>query len=129
MTSAGGGYKTTRVGALSDSIVHLAIGDSVELQSLGPLHISGKPDGLLVTYYPFTTLADTARLRRVALSFFAALRPKFINGEPPYIALRAVDLRASARTDDSHLRAFGVVIEKRSDSLWYGLNDSSPLKK
>jgi hypothetical protein len=129
MTSAGGGYKTTRTGPLSDSVVYLAIGDSIELQSLGPLHITGKPDGLLVTYYPFVDFADTTRLRRIAVSFFAALRPKFENGEPPFIALRAVDLRAKARTDQSHLRAFGVVLERRSDGLWYGLNETTPLKQ
>src|SRR5689334_18523778 len=63
MTSAGGGYTTTVAGTLSDSIVHLVTGDSLEWQSFGPLRITGKPEGLLVTYHPFVDLADTTRLR------------------------------------------------------------------
>ncbi len=129
MTSDAGGYKTTRTGALSDSIVHLVGGDSVEWQSFGPLRITGKPDGMLVTYHPFVDLADTSRVRVIALSFFTALRPKFANGEPPYIVLRAVDLRAKERSGQVQLHAFGVVLEKRSDGLWYGLNEKSPLKQ
>ena len=129
MTSAGGGYKTTVTGTLSDSIVHLVAGDSLEWQSFGPLRITGKPEGLLVTYYPFIDLADTTRLRTLALSFFAALRPHFTNGEPPIIVLRAVNLRAKERTEHAQLHAFGVVLEKRSDGLWYGLHESAPLKQ
>lgn len=128
-TSAGGGYTTTRTGPLSDSIVHLAGGDSVEWQSFGPLTITGRPEGLLVTYHPFFALSDTEHVRRTALSFFDSLRTKFTNGEPPYIVLRAINLRAAQRDSGRRSSAYGVVLERRTDGLWYSLDDSIPIRQ
>ena len=47
--STAGGYHTTRIGALSDSVIHLADCDSVELQSAGTVRVPNEPDGLMVT--------------------------------------------------------------------------------
>ncbi len=112
---------------LSDSIVHLATGDSIEWQSAGPTVVTGKPAGLLVTYYPFFDLSDTTRVVRTALAFFASLRSKFEAEEPPFVVLRAVSLRAAERNGMYGMQAFGVVVQKRSDGRWYQLDDSIPL--
>ena len=130
MKGAGGRYTTTRSRALSDSIVRLSPSDSIEWQSFGALKITGRPEGLLVTYHPFFDLADTARVRRVALLLFDSLRTKFDNGEPPYIVLRAVNLRARDRNQPSApaLHAFGVVLEKHGDGHWYVLQGAAPIR-
>ena len=127
MESPGGGY-TTVAGSLSDSIVYLATGDSIEWQSAGPAQVTGQPEGLLVTYHPFFELADTARVRRTAFAFFQALRPKLGEREPPFVVLRAVSLRSAERSGPTPLRAYGIVVEKRADGLWYKLRDSTPLR-
>jgi hypothetical protein len=127
-SSRGGGYKTTRVGALSDSIVHLANADSIEWQSFGLAQAPGRPDGLIITYHPFFALQDTGRVIRIALVLFDSLRKHFVGGEPPFVVLRAIDLRAAERTTDRKLRAYGVVIEKRTDGHWYRLGEASPVR-
>ena len=127
MESPGGGY-TTVVGSLSDSIVHLATGDSIEWQSAGPAQVAGQPEGLLVTYHPYFELADTARVRRTAVAFFNALRPKLVDREPPFVVLRAVSLRSAERNGPTPLRAYGVVLERRVDGQWYRLGDSTALR-
>jgi hypothetical protein len=129
MASAGGGYTTTVTGALSDSIVHLAAGDSLEFQSFGPAQVTGQPEGLLVTYHPFVSMSDSVRIRRVAIVFFDSLRTKFRYGEPPFVVMRAVDLRASERMGALRvpMHAYGLVLEKRADGRWYGLHETSPI--
>jgi hypothetical protein len=112
---------------LSDSIVHLATGDSIEWQSAGPAVVTGQPAGLLVTYYPFFDLSDTTRVVRTALAFFTRLRSKFEAEEPPFVVLRAVSLRAARRKGMYGMHAFGVVVQKRVDGRWYQLDDSIPL--
>ena len=67
-TSAGGGYRTTRIGALSDTVLHLAGGDSAELQSSGSVQVPNEPDGLMVTYHPYGGAKDTVYLTRTALA-------------------------------------------------------------
>jgi hypothetical protein len=127
MSSARGGYTTTLTAPLSDSIVRLATGDSIEWQSFGPARVTGEPDGMLVTYHPFFELADTARVRRVAIVFFDSLRTKFTDEEPPFVVLRAVNLTARERERSAQLGAYGVVLEKREDGKYYELHAAAPI--
>ncbi|MDB4906230.1 MAG: hypothetical protein JWO05_1014 [Gemmatimonadetes bacterium] len=127
-TSAGGGYRTTRVGALSDTIIDVAGGDSVELQSAGTVTVKNQPDGLMVTYYPFFDLADTTRVRTTALAVFDVLRRRFENGGPPWIVLRAVNRPAVQRDSGGQDHFFGIVLEKRADGRWYTLHGASPVR-
>jgi hypothetical protein len=73
------------------------------------------------------SVVHLTRVRAIALSFFSALRPKFAV-EPPFIVLRAVNLRAKERMGHAQLDAFGVVLEKRGDGLWYGLGERTPIR-
>ena len=128
MRGPNGIYTTTASAPPSDSVVYLAIGDSVEWQSFGPARVTGQPDGLLVTYHPFFDIADTARVRRTSLAFFDSLRTKFVGGEPPFVVLRAVNLPAAKRVGPHQLHAWGLVIEKRADGHWYGLHEVTPVR-
>ena len=127
-TSAAGGYRTTRIGALSDTVLHLAGGDSAELQSAGSVQVPNEPDGLMVTYHPFAKTTDTAYLKRTALAVFDAVRPHFTNGEPPWIVLRAANRTAAERNAGGHDRFYGVVLEKHADGRWYPLHESTPVR-
>ena len=102
----------TAYGHLSDTVVHLASGDSVELQASGPAVVADGAPGLLVTYFPFAGLADTVHVGRNAVELFAALRPSI--GAAPFVALRAVDVRAGARRRAGayQMNTFGVVLER-----------------
>lgn len=129
-TSAGGGYRTTRFGPLSDTIIHLANGDSAELQSSGPVTVPKQPQGLMVTYHPSFGIDDTARVTATALLLFDALRPRFVDGEPPWIVLRAADRAAAERNAGGGRDAFyGVVIERHPDGHWYRLNGSTIVRQ
>jgi len=127
-TSAGGGYRTTRFGALSETVIHLLDCDSVELQSSGTVQVTNKPDGLMVTYYPYGDLMDTIRMRQKALAVFDVLRPRFVNGDPPWIVLRAASRPAAERNRGGRDHFFGVVLEKHADGRWYPLNGASPVR-
>jgi hypothetical protein len=122
MSSAGGGYTTTITGHLADSIVRLGTNDSVEWQSSGPAQVRGKADGLLVTYYPFFDIADTARVRRIAMVFFDSLRVRLPTEGPRIVVMRAVNLRATEREKSTYLRAFGVVLENDGHGQYYPLH-------
>jgi hypothetical protein len=127
-TSAGGGYRTTRVGALSDTVLHLANGDSAELQSVGPAQVPNEPAGLLVTYHPYSDVSDSAVMKRTALAVFDVLRPKFADGEPPWFVLRAANRPAVARNRGGADRFYGVVLEKHADGHWYPLHGTEPVR-
>lgn len=128
-TSAGGGYRTTRFGALTDTIVHLSGGDSVELQSAGVARVPKQTDGLMVTYHPYFDLADTERVKQTALAVFDALRPKFL-GDPPWVVLRAASRPAVERNrgggPQDHF--YGVVLERLADGHWYPLGEHTPVR-
>lgn len=116
--------------SLSDSIIHLARGDSVELQGAGPLVVRDEPQpGLMITYYPFLPLNDTAAVHQVALALFNQLRSHFV-GDPPFVGMRAVSLRAVDRQKGGQykLRTYGVVLERHSDGLWYELGATAPVE-
>ena len=127
-TSAGGGYRVTSFGQLSDTIVHLSGGDSVELQSAGAVRVPKDPDGLMITYHPYFDLADTERVKRTALAVFDALRPKF-TGDPPWVVLRSASRTAAERNRDRRGdRFYGVVLQRHEDGHWYQLNGQSPVR-
>jgi hypothetical protein len=127
-SAAAGGGLTTTYGRLSDSVVRLPSGDSVEFQATGPAIVDSGPPGLLVTYFPFSGLTDTLRVRAVALEFFRVLRPR-IYGEPAFVAMRAVDVRAADRQRVGlyTLHSYGVVVERRGDGKWYVSGEAAPL--
>ena len=120
--------KVTIYGRLSDSVVRLPSGDSLEFQATGPAVVQSGPPGLLVTYRPFVPISDTARVRQVALGLFRTLEPRLASNAP-FVALRAVDRSAAERRRvglyDMH--SFGVVIERRADGRWYPLDESTPV--
>lgn len=124
----GGGALTTTYGQLSDSVVRLPSGDSVEFQGTGSAVVDGAPPGLLVTYFPFAGLADTVRVRAIAIELFRLLRPR-IGGGPAFVAMRAVDVRAADRQRGGlyTLRSYGVVIERGKDGRWYVSGEASPV--
>ena len=122
MSSGGGGYTTTITGRLSDTVVRLGTDDSVEWQSSGPAQVTGKADGLLVTFYPFFDIADTIRVRRIAMVFFDSLRTRFPSDGPRMVVMRAVNLRAREREQSPYLKAFGVVLENDGHGQYYPLH-------
>lgn len=125
---AGASSYATAYGRLADSVLRLPSGDSVEFQATGPAVVPGQPTGALVTYYPFGAGDDTLRLRAVALEFFRALRPR-LRGAPPFVVMRAVDVRAAdrQRVGTYTMHNFGVVIEHRGDGRWYVLGEAAPV--
>ena len=119
-------YQTTYA-SLSDSVVRLPTGDSLEFQATGPATVPDQPTGLLVTYHPFVDIDDTVRVRNIAYSFFKTLRSDVERAGTSWVVMRAVDRRASARTGQYELRSFGVVLERRKDGLWYRMDESQPI--
>ena len=114
-------------GHLADTIVRLSSGDSVEFQATGPAIVPGKAPGMMITYRPFFSLADTLRIHAVALEFFRTLLPQ-LPGPPPFVVMKAVDIPAATRNQGGVYRfsAFGVVLERHSDGRWYGLGAAIP---
>ena len=124
-SASSGGLYTTRYGHLADSVVHLQSGDSLEFQATGAATVDSGPPGLMVTYFPFAGLSDTSRVRSVALEFFRQLRPHMF-GNPAFVVMRAVDVRASVRQQTGlySMHTYGVVIEKRADGRWYPMGEA-----
>jgi hypothetical protein len=112
---------------LSDSVVHLPTGDSIELQATGPVEVPDKPLGVMITYHPFFPIGDTARVKSNALALFRAVRARAAGTPPPFVVLRAVSRRAAERRGVYQQQAFGVVLEQRSDGRWYLLGERDPI--
>ena len=112
---------------LSDTVVHLSTGDSVEFQATGPAVVPNKAPGLLVTFRPYFTLGDTVRVRAAAIAFFQTLPPS-MTADPAFVVMRAVDVPAARRNKGGYydLKTFGVVLERHGDGRWYGYQDSIP---
>jgi hypothetical protein len=124
---AGQGGVVTTYTRLTDSIVYLPYGDSLEFQATGPAVVPHEAPGLMVTFHPFFSLDDTVRVRKAALVFFQSLLPR-LTGPPPFIVLRAVDVPAARRNQGGYypLHAFGVVLETHDDGRWYELHQTTP---
>jgi hypothetical protein len=123
----GPGYVTEYTN-LSDSVVHLPTGDSIEFQATGPAEVPNSLPGLMITYYPFFPIADTARVKSAALALFHAVRARAAGAPPPpFVVLRAVDRRAAERRGVYQQQVFGVVLERRSDGRWYVLGERVPV--
>ena len=129
VTSAGCRRDTTVTAYthLSDTIVHLSTGDSLEFQATGPAVVPNKAPGLMVTFHPYFALSDTVRVRAAAIAFFQTLPPQ-MTADPRFVVMRAVDVPAARRNKGGYydLKSFGVVLERRSDGRWYGLKESVP---
>ena len=115
------------LGPLSDSVVHLPGGDSVQVQASGPAIVPNQPQGLLITYHPYFALADTARVRVVAVALFQYLLPK-MTGAPKFVVLRAVNVSAAERNKGGYyqMNAYGIVMAYHDDGRWYDLHGTSP---
>jgi hypothetical protein len=123
-----GGY-VTEYTHLSDSVVHLPTGDSIEFQATGPAEVPNSPPGLMITYHPFFPIADTARVKSAALALFRAVRERAGGAPPPpFVVLRAVGRRAAERRGPYYeQQVFGVVLERRADGRWYVLGERLPV--
>jgi hypothetical protein len=118
--------KTTMYSSLSERVVHLAGGDSVEWQATLPVVATDAPPAVLIEFYPFTP-PDTAELRRVAIE----LLPVVVRELPPpvqdVVILRAVSLPTAQRVGKYSLQTFGVVFERRTNGRWYLLHETEPV--
>jgi hypothetical protein len=112
---------------LSDSVVHLPGGDSVELQARGAAVVPNQPPGVLITYHPFFALSDTVRVRAAAVALFHLLLPT-IKTSPHFVVFRAVDIPAAERNKVGayHMSAYGIVFALHDDGRWYDLHGTSP---
>jgi len=112
---------------LSDTVVRLSNGDSVEIQATVPAVIpDGKP-GTMVIYYPFRDFSDTVRLEQTAVALLAQLRPHFDSAPPPFLVLRAVNRRSRDRKGFYRVQYYGVVVQQHADGHWYLLGASQPV--
>jgi hypothetical protein len=117
---------STREGPLWDRIVHLPSGDSVQVQSSIPAVVPNAPTGLLLTFHPFFPLTDSARVRAVAVALFQGMLAHTDTALPPFVVLRAVDKSSAERIGAYRMSAFGVVLERHADGVWYFLNETKP---
>ena len=127
-TSAGGGYRTFQIGPLADTVIRLAGTDSAQFQSSGPLTVPNEPQGLMITYYPYFDIRDTDRVKRIALEVFDVVRPRFSNGEPPWLVLRAASRPTTERNQGGEVHFFGVVLKHHANGRWYPLDSSTPVR-
>ena len=114
-------------GRLSDTVIHLDNGDSVELQATVPAVVEGSPPGRMVIFHPFSDFSDTAQLRQTAIALFHYLQPGLDSAAPPFLVLRAANLPAAQRKGFYNIENYGFVLEHRPDGKWYFLHDSDPV--
>jgi hypothetical protein len=111
----------------SAAIQHLPSGDSVAIIASGPASVPDKPPGLLVRFYPYSTLKDTNHLRELALQLWRDLQPRLDSLSIPWLVLQATDRTPGPRSGRWREKNYGFVLERRSDGKWYFLNQSVPL--
>ena len=114
-------------GRLSDTVLHLENGDSVELQATVSAVVEGSPPGRMVIFHPFTDFSDIPRLRQTAIALFHYLQPGIDSAPPPFVVLRATNLPAAQRKGFYNIENYGFVLERHADGKWYFLHESDPL--
>ena len=112
--------------SLSDRVVYLPDGDSVEWQNSLTAKVPDLPDGILVEFYPFRDMTDTVELRRQARAFFPIVHRELKDRNPAFFAFRAVSLPKSKRQGIYQLAHYGFVFERRADGRWYEARAAGP---
>ena len=101
-------------------------GDSIEVVAVGPAIVSGKPPGVLFTYYPFVSLEDTSRIGRIAAELWRVqVKPTLGSPEPEFVVLQATSRRAGPIRGYVLVVNYGVVLERRGDGNWYYLDSTT----
>jgi len=115
-------------GQLQSDTLRLVNGDSVELQARLPAVVPGSSPGRMYMYYPFCDLADSVRLRRIAVGVFMQVRSELEKAPPAFVVLRAVNLPTAQRKGRYNIENYGFVIEHRGDGHWYFLDESQAVR-
>jgi hypothetical protein len=118
--------QSTTYSQLSNRIVRLPSGDSVEWQTTLAAQAANAPPGVLVEFFPFRALADSTNLHHEALELFEVAYPELRARQPGFLVLRAVDVRTAQRTGIYKMNNFGFVFERRSDGHWYEYGTAGP---
>ena len=106
--------------------MHFPSGDSISILGSGPAVVANRSTGILVDYNPYLSLNDTVALKREALELWSVLRPHVDSAAATFVVLRAIG-RAPELVGYQTERAYGLLIEKRTDGKWYLLREGSPL--
>jgi hypothetical protein len=116
------------LGAQAAAVQHLPSGDSIAITASGPATVPNQPTGLLVRFYPYSTLGDTNHLRDLAVQLWRSLRPRLDSLAIPWLVLQATDQTPEPHVGFWHVENYGFVVERRSDGRWYFLHQTDPLK-
>ena len=113
--------------ATAQEVIHLPSGDTVAILAVTQIRAPNRPPGLLIRFYPYTSLADTIHLRKLALSLRQTLRPKIEATGVPWLVLQATDQTPGPHLGIIRGENYGFVLEKRSNGKWYFLDGSEPI--
>ena len=114
--------------AWGQAIRHLSADDSVAIIATGPAQVPNQPLGLLIRFYPYGSLEDTARLRRLAHELWHQMQRQVDSAGTSWVVLQATDQTPEPHVGYWKVRNYGFVVQKHTDGKWYLLHDTKPFE-
>ena len=108
--------------------IRLASGDSIAIIARGPI-VGADGRGLLVRFYPYSSLNDTLRLQRLALQLWTIVRRDISASGVSWAALQATNQTPGPHVGVWSIENYGFLFERRSDGKWYLSGSSTALKE
>ncbi|MGH7175790.1 MAG: hypothetical protein ACREJC_00290, partial [Tepidisphaeraceae bacterium] len=90
---------------------------------IGPAYAPDRDAGVLIEFNPSVSISDKRALQRKAVRLWLALRAQVDISAAGFVVLRATD-RPPTLQGVHAVHAYGFVIERRGDGLWYLMHDS-----
>ncbi len=112
----------------SQAIRHLSPEDSIAIIATGPASVPDQPLGLHIRFYPYGSLDDTTRLRRLALELWHQVQRQVDSAGTLWVVLQATDQTPEPHTGYWPVRNYGFVVQKRADGKWYLLHETKPFE-